>query len=140
MPLASPHAAPLLLTHQDQTKWELCIQGKCSRHGGESLSGNCRPFMMVGVLNLYCSSLRSIVSEKRWILGMGLQLFRLIICWCCWVLIKMELKSHVLKSAACYIQKTENTAPVQTRAVSVFLILWFWVCSLHFGPSPQGSS
>lgn len=30
---------------------------------------------MVGVLIFSCSSLRSIVSGKRWILGVGLQLF-----------------------------------------------------------------
>lgn len=138
MPPASPHAAPLPLRSQDQTEWELCIQGKGSRHGGATLSEDCRPSMMVGVLNLSCSSLRSIVSEKRWILGIGLQLFRLIICWCWWVLIKIELKSHFLKLAACCIQKTENIAPVQTRGiVCVFNPL---VCSLHFGPSPQESS
>lgn len=52
----------------------------------------------------------------------------------------MELKRHFLKSASCYIQKTENTAPVQTRGMSVFLILWFWGGLLHFGSSAQGSS
>lgn len=34
--------------------------------------------MVVGVLIFSCSSLRSIVSGKRWILGMGLQLFNLL--------------------------------------------------------------
>lgn len=66
-----PRLLLLPLTPQDQTEWELCIQGKCSRHGGANLNEACRPSTMVGVLNLPCSSLRSIVSKKRWILGMG---------------------------------------------------------------------